>query len=282
MWRNCFETMKLVVTGASGFLGQAVMRNLTHAGADAVGVTRHRLPGLVHVANYADVPGGDVLVHLAEASDRQWVEAHADSYERTALLTLESLLGKGFQRVVYASSAVLYGDQSEVAHCVGDPVQVVDAYTRLKYTSEQAVLGHFGTVARLVNLYGPGMATTNVLSTILKQLPLTGPIRVFDATPVRDFLWINDAARALSAMAIGGASGIFNVGTGVGTSIQQLADTVLIAAGQSVRSVESEPQRDRKPSSLLVDISQTEATFGWRPDITLPEGISTLVKMINH
>ncbi len=273
--------MKLVVTGASGFLGQAVMRNLLHTGADAVGVTRHCLPGLVQVASYADVPGGDVLVHLAEASDRQWVAAHADSYERTTLLTLESLLGKGFQRVVYASSAVLYGDQSEVPHGVGDPVQVVDAYTRLKYASEQAVLGCFGTVARLVNLYGPGMAAANVLSTILKQLPLAGPIRVFDASPVRDFLWIDDAARALSAMAIGEASGIFNVGTGVGTSIQQLADAVLIAAGQAGRSVESGQQRDKHPSRLLVEIAQTEATFGWRPDITLSEGIGNLLKMIN-
>ncbi len=270
--------MRTVVTGASGFLGRAVMRKLGHAGIEVVGVSRHASPGLIQVASYADAPRGNVLIHLAEASDRHLAEVRGTSYEQAALETLESLLGKGYDRIVYTSSAALYGDESEALRHVGDPLYIVDTYTRLKHASEQAVLGKNGVIARLVNLYGPGMSEGNVLSTILKQVPLDGPIRVRDVTPVRDFLWIEDAAEALVFMSLGKTAGIFNVGTGLGTSIFELVRIVLNAAGQTGRPVEYEYQKT-KTSHLIVDIAPTVAHFGWRPTITLPEGVEILVKM---
>lgn len=270
--------MRIVVTGATGFLGRILMCKLARDGVEVIGVSRHRSPGLVQVASYADAPGGDVLVHLAEASDRRWVEANGAYYEQMAFETLDSLLEKGFDRVVYPSSAVLYGDQRKTLRCVEEPVHIVDAYTRLKYTSEQAVLKRKGVVARLVNLYGPGMSKDNVLSAILKQIPLDCPIRVLDTTPKRDFLWIEDAAEALAAMSLGKTSGTFNVGTGLCTSILELARIVLSAAGQTERMVESLHQGTGQ-SHLAVDIAQTVAEFGWQPTTTLQEGIETLVNM---
>lgn len=273
--------MRIVVNGASGFLGRALMRQLAGNGIDVVGVSRRAVPGLVQVAGYADAPQGDVLIHLAEVNDRSVAESSGTVYAKEALATLESLLCKGFERVIYSSSAVLYGDQHEAPRTVQDPVHIVDTYTELKYASEQAVLGNNGVVARLTNLYGPGMAEGNVLSTILKQLPLNGPIRVRDATPVRDFLWIEDAAAALSSMARGSASGIFNVGSGQGSSILDLANSALNAAGQTGRPVESEYQGPGR-SRLVVDITQTLADFAWQPSTSLPQGIEKFIKIISN
>lgn len=273
--------MKIVVTGASGFLGRALMGKLNHAGIEVVGVSRHASPGLLQVVSYADAPSGDVLIHLAEASDRHLAEVNGTAYERVTLGTLESLLGKGFDRIVYTSSAALYGDERELLCRVGDPLRIVDTYTRLKYASEQAVLGTKGVVARLANLYGPGMSGNNVLSAILKQVRLSGPIRVRDVTPVRDFLWVEDAAQALAFMSVGNAVGTFNVGTGLGTSIFELARIVLNAAGQTERSVESGDEGSNR-SRLVVDIAQTVAEFGWRPTTTLPEGIKILVNVVKE
>jgi nucleoside-diphosphate-sugar epimerase len=270
--------MKFVVTGASGFLGRALMQDLAHRGIDAVGVSRHPFRGCIQVESYTYAPGGDVLVHLAEASDRAYAQANSPLYEQRSLATLDALQSKGFSRGVYASSAVLYGDREQSLRKVGDPVHALDAYTRLKLASEKAVLARGGIVARLVNLYGPGMAEGNVLSTILGQIWQDGPVRVLDTTPVRDFLWIDDAARALALMATGEASGVFNVGSGQGVSIRELANVVLDAAGQAGRPVESVRVGSRF-SRLVVDIAQTKEVFGWYPAVTLVEGISTLVKM---
>lgn len=268
--------MGLIVTGASGFLGNALMRSCAQMGLSVQGVSRRPSPGLLKVSDYKEAPVGDVLVHLAEASDRAYTQAHAPRYEQQALANLATLLEKGFSRVVYASSAVLYGDQEETPRKVGDLVYEVDAYTRLKLASERLVLAHGGVVARLTNLYGQGMAEGNVLSAILKQLPNAGPVRVFDSTPVRDFLWVEDAARALALMATSRAKGIFNVGSGEGVSIYELACVILNAAGQQGRAIES-THSGNGCSRLVLDPTQTETTFGWRPVVTLIDGIATLV-----
>jgi nucleoside-diphosphate-sugar epimerase len=77
-------------------------------------------------------------------------------------------------------------------------------------------------------------------------------------------------------MATGSACGIFNVGSGRGVSIRELALEILAAAKQEGREVES--IRSGAFSSLVLDIAQTEATLGWRPAVTLAEGVSLLVK----
>jgi nucleoside-diphosphate-sugar epimerase len=252
------------------------MHSLAQRGLHALGVSRHPSPGLLQVERYEDAPGGDILVHLAESSDRAYVQANAPVYEESALATLTHLQARGFARVIYASSAVLYGDKEVSPRKVGDPVHQTDAYTRLKLASERVVLARNGAVARLANLYGPGMAQGNVVSTILGQLGQGGPVRVLDATPVRDFLWIQDAACALAEMATGSVCGIFNVGSGIGVSIRELALEILATAGQEGREVES--IRAGAFSRLVLDIAQTQASLGWRPAVTLAEGVSLLVK----
>jgi len=270
--------MRVVVTGATGFLGRALVRQLAMSGVDVLGVSRQAAPGILQVASYEDTPAGDILVHLAEASNRGWVETHGAAYEQQALSTLTALLEKRFGRVVYSSSAVLYGDLGEGKRKVEDLVHVADTYTRLKHSSERRVLDNGGTVARFVNVYGPGMAESNVLSTILRQIDSDGPLRVLDTTPVRDFLWIQDAAEALSQMCKVNAPGIFNVGTGQGTSILELARIALNAAGHSDKPIVSADTGGNKRSRLVVAIEQTTAAFGWSPTTTVLAGIESLVK----
>lgn len=270
--------MRVVVTGASGFLGSALVTHFRRAGVSVLGVSRRQFPGLLQVANYEDSPAGDVLVHLAEINDRSLAQVNRAVYEEQALRTLIALQGKGFSKIVYASSAVLYGDQSKTPRRVVDPVFAVDAYTRIKLASEKLVLEWGGVVARLVNLYGPGMSEGNVLNSILKQIGTEGPIFVRDASPVRDFLWIDDAVAALSVMATCEGSGLFNVGSGVGYSILDLANFVARAAGEEGRSIES-TNTANGISRLVVDVAETEMAFGWRPSVTLFEGVAALVKI---
>ena len=275
--RNEGPSIQVVVTGASGFLGRALMDCLAKRDLPALGVSRGYIPGLLHVDSYEEAPSGDILVHLAEISDRSIAQASAPHYEERALATLEALQAKSFSRVIYASSAVLYGDQEHLPRKVGDPVYGTDAYTRLKLAAERSVVARNGVVARLANIYGPGMAEGNVVSAILQQLPNEGPVRVLHATPVRDFLWIEDAARAIADMVVGTACGIFNVGSGKGVSIHELATEILCAAGQTEREVESCFSTNRF-SRLVLDSAETEAVFGWRPAVDLVQGIAMLLK----
>lgn len=271
--------MRVVITGAAGFLGVALRHALLASDQiEVLGVSRRSFPGLLTVSDYAETPSGDVLVHLAESSDRLVANSDGEVYEKAAINLLETLGKKGFNRIVYASSAVLYGDRNSSPCKENNPLYITDSYTRIKHSCEEWVIRHGGIVARLSNLYGAGMAGKNVLSTIVNQLLNSGPITVHDLTPVRDFLWIEDAARALAIMSTSQKSDIFNIGSGVGCSIKQLANSALEAAGQGGRAVLSKEESASR-SYLVLNTAKAFTQLGWTPKTTLHQGMVSLLNV---
>jgi UDP-glucose 4-epimerase len=276
--------LKIVVTGASGFIGRRVLRLLRkHSQVDLIPVTRQQIPNWCCITDYAQSPLGDVLIHLAENSDRGQVADLGTPYEESISKSLSALLAKSYQRIVYASSAVLYGDADTRAHLTMDPVSLSDAYTRVKYQSEVAILNSpGGIVARLANVYGSGMSENNVMSAILHQIPGSGVLSVMDAEPVRDFISADDVAKGIVSLALrdskaGNTGGLYNLGTGIGTSIGVLARMALEIAGQSDRRVGTQTVTS-KQSSLVLDYSQTTHDCGWEPKTTLHQGLKELLK----
>jgi UDP-glucose 4-epimerase len=272
--------MRIVITGASGFLGGFVTRRFAQQqGAEVISVSRRAVPGGTRVSDYSESPDGDVLIHLAQGADRAKVNAEGDALKNGALATLSTLLERGYRRVLLASSGVLYGDADERPHTPRDPIQATDTYTRLKQASERLVLDRHGVAVRLANVYGPGMHATSVLGNVLSQIPGNGPLRVLATRPIRDFLWVEDAAEGFVAIAsseAGSAGGICNLGTGVGTSIGELARAALRIAGEEQRDVVATAERSTR-STIRLDYSETQQLYGWRPGTALSEGLTRLM-----
>jgi nucleoside-diphosphate-sugar epimerase len=148
--------------------------------------------------------------------------------------------------------------------------------------SENAVTEHpSGIVMRLANVYGPRMSGSNVISEILRQIPNQGDILVADSTPVRDFVWVEDIVEGISKLALMdkaelGESKVYNLGTGVGTSISELAQLVLDLIGQPERRVVSKNPMGLA-SSIVLDYSSTTNACGWVPQTSLREGLRSLL-----
>lgn len=267
----------VVVTGAAGFLGKAIVRCLRLCNVDLIPVSRTGMMDYYRVTDYSETPHADILIHLAEDSNRNRVNAAGRAYEDSVCNTLDLLLAKKYAHVVYVSSAVLYGDTDDKPHKSNDATQVVDTYTRVKHHAEIAVLtSENGLVVRLSNLYGPGMDEGNVLGTILKQIPGEGALRVWDDAPIRDFLWVEDAAEGIVKMALSDKAGIYNLGSGVGTSVFSLAKLALDLCGQPDRQIEASNPSSRL-SCLTLDITETERAWGWQPAVSLPQGLQRLI-----
>jgi UDP-glucose 4-epimerase len=277
----------LAVTGASGFLGRHVVAQAVGQGWSVMAVSRSSgLAGpsgvkVVVVDDYADFKpdvAETVLIHLAEPAVVGAAEAAGEAFSAQISQTLAQLLERGFAHIVYASSACVYGDHCPQPRRVSDPLsRPASVYGRAKLACEQLLSQRDGAVARLANVYGPGMATDGVVAQILAQIPATGPLWVRDAAPVRDFLWVGDAVAALLVLASCRRPGVYNVGTGVGTAIGALAGVALAVAGQADRAVCSRKPAGR-PSHCVLDVRQTARTLGWCAQTPVAAGLKQLLQ----
>lgn len=266
--------MRVVITGASGFLGRAALAQFRKAGIEAIGVQRTPAApsGSVTLTNYAQSPGGDVLIHLAEVGDRSKVAQLGPRFVAEVQQRLSALLDGRYKQVIYASSSLVYAS-SEAPLRVGDPVDTVEYYAAGKLACEALALKAGGIAMRLSNLYGPGQTGETVINTILSQLPGQGPIVLRDTRPVRDFLSVNDAAAALlMALKLRGPA-ILNIGTGVGTSIGGLARILLELNGTPEREVVA-TQQPGSSSRFVLDITETTRKTGWAPKVELRQGLA--------
>jgi nucleoside-diphosphate-sugar epimerase len=272
--------MRVVVTGASGFIAGAVLRELEARKVDHVAVSRKAADyggRRVVVGDYSHAPDGDVLIHLAESNNQSTTEKIGQNYISEATSRLEALLGKPFSKIVYASSATVYDTSIPAPQTTEQVMPPANIYAMAKLQCEKLVVGSGrGVVARIANVYGRGMSRENVVSRILEQLPCGGDIHIMDDNPVRDFIWIEDVACGLVEMALGDKSGIFNLGTGVGTSVGQLAQLSLGIYGTPDRKVIPENPSSGINSRIL-EISATRTAFAWSPLVELGLGLKKLI-----
>ena len=280
----------LVITGASGFVGRNLLKLLVDTKINVHALlrsTKENIPRaknitIEKVSNYTDfvpVPGS-VLIHLGEPSHVANLENRGVSYISEMTKQMESLLQCGYGHVIYASSASVYDDDKD--RQLFPDLNVVNKrkiYAESKLSVEKIVSAAGGTIARITNIYGEGMSNANIFSDILRQLPNDGPLNIQEATPVREYLWVMDLAKCLIAMAREKRAGIYNVSINQPISCQDLARLIVNLNGHSERAIEA--LHPARYSVLRLDISKTIQCFGWKPEVSLEQGISLLLKELN-
>ena len=292
----------VVVTGAGGFIGSALAAELLHLGAvvralaGAPGQDTSKLPaGLAPV--HADITdqavlddiaaGTAVCFHLAGppsvAGSFEAPLEYARVHVLGTLAMLEACRRAGVRRFVYLSSAEVYG-RSDAARAGEDvPLAPRSPYAAAKAAAEQYVAawaratGLETVVLRPFSVYGPGLAERSVLGTILRQACGQEEIVLADLRPVRDFVYLDDVVEGMLRAATLPVQGrTFNLGTGVGTSVETLARTAMRAAETRV-PLRCDSSR-RRPSEaeihhLVADPTRAAEALGWRARVPLEDGL---------
>ena len=147
-------------------------------------------------------------------------------------------------------------------------------YNLIKSLFEEYTLQNNGIVVRLSNVYGPGMSKANVISDILNQLLSNGPVIVNSLNPIRDYIFIDDVIKALNKLSIGKTKGVYNIGSGKGTSVRQLITLCLRLIGSEKKIFE---RNKTSYSYNVLDISKAKKILKWEPRVSLLEGLSKMI-----
>jgi UDP-glucose 4-epimerase len=274
-------TIKIVVTGSTGFIGTALCKKLEEKKEySIIKVTRSKKDkdGFYQVNNYQNCPSGDILIHLGEDPDRNKVNEAGNFYQQKSTKVIKSILIKDYKKIIYCSSSVVYGDQGVEPYGENMPTYADDVYSTAKLENEKRVLNSGGIVVRLSNVIGNNKSKNNILSDIIKQLSEEGSLTIRNINPIRDFIWIEDAVDAIVSLLQKNTSGVFNIGSGIATSIDQLTKTVLNIAGQRDREVKSIITSSEYAYSVL-NVEKIKKITGWKPKHTLFQSIK---KMVNR
>ena len=265
--------MKVVLTGASGFIGARLYKFLIEqCTADQItGDSRSRKSVSEHVVinSYRDCPAGDLLIHLAENSHIAEVEKTGEKYLTEQIEIAQSLAGK-FPKVIYLSSTTLYGNAIQGALTEDAEIQQSSIYQRNKRAIEKVFCSNSeAVVLRLSNLYGENLKRGTVLYDIAKQLDSEIiQLRVLNAK--RDFLHVDDLCQLIVKVIQSFEPGIFNVGFGQSHSTEELANIFIRLSGISK---EIKGEKDEANSEIVIDNTLVSDTFSWYPQIDIESGI---------
>lgn len=271
-----FKNKSVCVTGATGFIGQHLVSKLISLNFDVKPVLRTSSKSNLKIDSFEDYPSADILVHLGQPSVKSFFDQASKSEINKLLRSTEALISKNYKSIIYASSSSVYGDKNTNKCKTYFQTFDTSPYNKFKLDSEKLILNSGGTVARLSNVYGPLMSETNVFSEILKQLEIKSPLQLQTLHPVRDFIWVGDVVDALIMMITEGSSGIYNIGSGAGISIQDLANLILKMSGQRERTIVQTGAEEGYSSNIL-DNSKMRIELGWAPKVSIEDGVGLLL-----
>lgn len=290
------STQRIVIVGGNGFIGSALIDRLLQEGyRDVVNVSRgdSRRNDIVHVrASLADgdaiaevIREGDIVVHLAGSSTPSAVEEDPAGAAQEEIVGSITLLGicvrLKVRKFIYLSSGgTVYGPADAPAPETS-PAEPRNAFGTLKRSIElwvEAFGRRYGmpyAIVRLSNAYGRkdsrGRAQ-GVVDIFMERLRADQPIVVRgNGSIVRDYIHIDDVCTFLSKVISDDLAGVYNLGTGVGTSINQLLEILERVTGKKPIVAREEGASFDLPYSVL-SIEKARNT-GWEPRQTLEERI---------
>lgn len=292
---------RILVTGGSGFIGTNLILALERAGGQVVNVDI-RAPQVdvktikadLRQTDYAFLEGGfDYVIHLAALSNARLCQAMGHAFDNNVAATLKlmeklSALGR-VRKIIFMSSVVLYADGVPVPIPEDAPLYIGhNNYTLTKALGEQICefyrIKHQLPILtfRLPNIYGPYQdhkKFPNLLPQIAVQALREGRIEIWSRKPVRDWIYVEDAVRAIMLALKGGYDGVMNLGTGIGTSVGDVVDIVAALTNCEVVCLN---KTTTGPSRVICDISRIRTELGWEPRVTIEEGVQETIRYFQY
>jgi UDP-glucose 4-epimerase len=310
---NSIRGTKILITGGAGFMGSTTADQLLDAGATEIRVLdnfirgSHRnlerarrsgrlqvIEGDIRNKTTVDeaVAGVDYIFHLAALRITRCAEAPSEAVEVLMNGTshvLESAVRHKVRKIVAASSASVYGNPSYLPMDEEHPFNNRTLYGAGKIANEQMLRAYtemFGlpyVALRYFNIYGPRMDLDGVYTEVLVRwmdaIEAGEAPRIFgDGTQSMDFVYIEDVARAnLAALVSDVTDEVFNVGTGIQTTLKELCEVLLRITGSSLEPQYREARKVNNVQARRAAVDKATRLLGFRAQVKLEDGLRSLL-----
>ena len=311
---NRISGARFLVTGGAGFVGSAIVDQLLDAGAAEVRVLDNFVRGTWSSLSAAietgrtNVMEGDIrdtalvdracegvdyVFHEAALRITQCADVPREAVEVLiggTLNVLESAVRHGIKKVVAASSASVYGEPSYLPIDEAHPFNNRTMYGAGKIAGEQLLRAYFTASGlpyvafRYFNVYGPRMDTVGVYTEVmirwLDAIEANQPPLIFGTgEQSMDFVYVGDVARAnLLALESDVADEVFNVGTGVQTSLKELCSLMLKLNNSSLKPEYREARTVGNVQARRAAVEKARKMLGFSSEVELEQGLSELIR----
>jgi dTDP-glucose 4,6-dehydratase len=305
--------MRILITGAAGFLGSHLCDRLLGEGHVVVGldnfITGNR-ENLVHLVRNSDftfirkdvseslnlLDKFDAVLHFASpaspnpASPFGYPNLPVETLKAGSLGTLNTLdLARvNNSRFLFASTSEVYGDplvhpQTEAYWGHVNPVGPRSMYDEAKRFSEALIMAYFHSkgsdtrIVRIFNTYGPRMRLDDgrVVPNFIHQALRNEPLTIFgDGQQTRSFCFVDDLVDGIYRLLLSDEHFPINMGSQMETSIVDFAETINRLSGNTAGLVfQSDKRLDNDPEQRCPDITRARTLLGWEPKVSLEEGL---------
>ena len=312
---------RVLVTGATGFIGSHLVQRLLEEGAAVRALSHYRSqPGLHNLEFLSaeeisavevirgdirdpfivrqSVAGCEVVFHLAALISIPYSYAGPASYVATNVLgtlnVLEACRAEGSLRLVHTSTSECYGTARYTPIDEDHPLQGQSPYSATKIGADKLVESYhrsFGLDAvtiRPFNTFGPRQSARAVIPTIISQLLVKAPVlRLGALSPIRDLTYVSDTVEGFvhAASAAGVVGEVINLGIGKGISIEKLARRIMEVLKVEV-PIETDAMRVRPDRSevtaLISNNCKADRLLHWRPTVSLEGGLGMTIDFIRR
>ena len=309
--------MKALVTGVAGFIGSTLAERLLDNGTDVVGIDcftdyypraakERNLSGPLSRRGFrfveSRIQDADLATLLADRTHvfhlaaqagvrKSWGRDFAiyttNNIEATQVLLEAVTNGPAIERLVYASSSSVYGDDTPMPFREDALPQPVSPYGVSKLAAEQLChlyFANFGvpTVSlRYFTVYGPRQRPDMAFHKFLRATLCGEPISVYgDGKQTRDFTYVHDAVTATIAAAERGVAGrVYNIGGGSRVSVSEVLELIgRIAGRKPLVTVDAAQRGDMRHT--YADTSRARADLGFAPGVGLEQGLAAEYKWL--
>jgi nucleoside-diphosphate-sugar epimerase len=289
----------VMVTGATGFIGQPAVRHLLKAGHEVHALARHPgapQPGLTWHAcdllspgtakSIAEAIRPEKLLHLAwnAAPGQFWTAPNNLDWAAATIELQIAFVGTGGKRAVFAGTCAEYDWAHSLLEEDKTPLAPKTYYGLAKASTCQLLLDNATRApnmawGRIFFLYGPGEAANRLVSGLVATLLAGKPAECTDGSQERDFMHVDDVAGAFVALLDSDYRGAVNIASGTCRPLRDIISEIGSQTGRpNLLRLGARPVQPGEPARLAANVSILRDRIGFRPRFGMTDGIADTIR----